>query len=517
MQAEGRLGMHRFIKLALTAAALCVPLASVQAGKKDNTLVWATDRENSITDSNYLNTRELVIIGSLIYDRLIHLDEEYDPKPLLATAWTWVNDTTLDLDIRKGVKFHSGKELDADDVVYTISFLINRDNGALSYSYVSYIKSAEKLDTHKVRLNFEKPFPTALVFLAGVPNIMAKGHYDNAPARADGKKDFGAVPANGTGPYKVSEIKPGESILMTANAGYWEGSPKGKPQVANIKFRTIKDSNARLAEVMTGAVDWVWDVPKDQAERMKGAPNLTVENAKTLRIAYVNFDAAGASPQKNFKDKRVRQAVAHAINREAIVKNIIGEPSEVIHAACHPDQFACAGDVPKYDYSPDKAKKLLAEAGFPNGFEFELHAYREREHTEAIIGDLVKVGLKPKLVYLQYAPLMQAIHKSQVSATHMTWGSSSIPDVSACAAHFFKSGPDDMAKDPELLRMISEADGTVDPNKRKALWKQALTRIAEEAYWVPLFTYAKYYVYSKDLDFKATSDEIPQFYRAKWK
>lgn len=509
--------MQRFVKLALAAAALCVPMTSVEAGKKDDTLVWATDRENSITDSNYLNTRELVIMGSLIYDRLIHLDEKYEPKPLLATAWKWVNATTLDLDIRKGVKFHNGKELDADDVVYTFSFLTNRDNGALSYSYVSHVKSAEKLDSHKVRLNLAKPFPTALVFLAGVPNIVPKGHYDSAPARPDGKKDFGAVPENGTGPYKVTEIKPGESILMAANGGYWEGSPKGKPQIGKIKFRTIKDSNARLAEVMTGAVDWVWDVPKDQAERMKSAPNLQIENAKTLRIAYITFDAAGNSPQKFFKDKRVRQAFAHAINRESIVKNIVGEPSQVIHAACHPDQFACSDDVPKYDYNPEKAKKLLAEAGYPNGFEFDLHAYREREHTEALIGDLVKVGLKPRLNFLQYAPLVQAVHKGQVSAAHMTWGSNSIPDVSACAAHFFKGGADDLAKDPEVIRLITEADSTIDPEKRQLLWREALSRISGEAYWVPLFTYAKYYVYSKDLDFKATSDEIPQFYRTKWK
>ena len=500
--------MQRFVRGVVTAIALCMPMASAEAGKKDDTLVWATDRENSITDSNYLNTRELVIIGSLIYDRLIHLDEKYDPKPLLATAWKWVNATTLDLDIRKGVKFHNGKELDADDVVYTFSFLIDRDNGPLSYSYVSYVKSAEKLESHKVRLNLDKPFPTALVFLAGVPNIMAKGHYDNAPARAA---------ANGTGPYKVTEIKPGESILMAANADYWQGSPKGKPQISKIKFRTIKDSNTRLAEVMTGAVDWVWDVPKEQAERMKSAPNLTIENAKTLRIAYITFDAAGNSHQKFFKDKRVRQAFAHAINRESIVKNIVGEPSEVIHAACHPDQFACSDDVPKYEYNPEKAKKLLAEAGYPNGFEFDLHAYREREHTEILIGDLVKIGVKPKLNFLQYAPLVQAVHKGQVSSAHLTWGSSSIPDVSACAAHFFKGTADDLAKDPEVIRLISEADGTIDPEKRQLLWKEALARISGEAYWVPLFTYAKYYVYSKDLDFKATSDEIPQFFHAKWK
>jgi len=509
--------MQRILTALFLAAVACLAASPADASKKDDTLVWASDRENSITDSNYLNTRELVIIGSLLYDRLIHLDDKYQPQPLLASGWTWVDDTTLDLDIRKGVKFHSGKDLDADDVVYTISFLIDRNNAALSYSYVSHIKSVEKRDSHKVRLNFNKPFPTALVFLAGVPNIMAKGHYDNAPNRADGKKDFGAVTANGTGPFRLTEVKPGESILMTANAEYWQGSPKGKPQIGKIRFRTIKDANARLAEVMTGAVDWVWDVPKDQAERMGNAPNLVVENAKTLRIAYVNFDAAGVSQQKAFKDKRVRQAIAHAINREAIVKNLVGEPSEVIHAACHPDQFACADDVPKYDYNPQKARKLLAEAGYADGFEFELHSYREREHAEAIIGDLVKVGLKPKLVFLQYAPLMQAIHKGQVAATHMTWGSSSIPDVSACAAHFFKGTPDDMAKDPEVIRLIGEADGTVDPAKRQRLWRQALTRIAEEAYWVPLFSYAKYYVYAKDLDFKATSDEIPQFYRAKWK
>ncbi|MEZ5849785.1 MAG: ABC transporter substrate-binding protein [Hyphomicrobiaceae bacterium] len=509
--------MRRILLATAAAAAVVAATAPAMAGKKDDTLVWATDRENAITDSSYLNTREMVIIGSLIYDRLVYLDEKYNPVPLLASAWKWVNDTTLDMDIRKGVKFHSGKELDANDVAYTLNFITNKAHGSLNYSYVSWIKSVDVVDKNKVRINLHKPFPTALTYLAGSANIMPKGHYDKAPATPDGKKDYGAVPADGTGPYKVKEIKPGESILLEKNTGYWDGSPKGKPQIGKIKFRTIKDSNTRLAEVMTGAVDWVWDVPKDQAERLKNAPTLTVEKAKTLRVSYINFDAKGISPDKRFTDKRVRQAIAHAINREAIVKNLVGEPSEVIHSPCHPDQFACTSDVPKYDYNPEKAKKLLAEAGFPSGFEFNLHAYREREITEAVIGDLVKVGLKPKLNFLQYAPLVQAVHKGQVSATNMTWGSSSIPDVSACAGYFFTGTKNDLTQDPKVIEIIGKADSTVDPDKRKALWKEALTRIASEAYWVPLFTYAKFYVYSKDLDFKATSDEIPQFFKAKWK
>jgi len=510
--------MRKLTKLVSSAVALvALAAAPAAAGKKDDTLVWATDRENPIVDSSYINTREMVIIGSLIYDRLIHLDENYAPQPLLATAWKWENETTLDMDIRQGVKFHSGKELDAEDVAYTLNFIVDKDNKSFNRSYVSWIKTVEVTGKHKVRIHLNKPFPTALIYLAGSANILVKGHYDKAPTKPDGSKDFGAVPANGTGPYRVTELKPGESILMERFAGYWDGSPKGKPHIGKIKFRTIKDANTRLAEVMTGAVDWIWDVPKDQAERLKSAPNLVVENAKTLRFSYLIFDAKGVSGQKAFTDKRVRQAIAHAINREAIVKNLVGAPSEVIHSPCHPDQFACSSDVRKYEYNPEKAKKLLAEAGIPNGFEFDLHAYREREFTEAVIGDLVKVGLKPKLVFLQYAPLVQAVHKGQVAIANMTWGSSSIPDISAAAGHFFTGSPDDLTKDEVIIKGIAEADSIIDPERRKAAWKKVLDRIAEEAYWVPLFTYAKFYVYSKDLDFKATSDEIPQFFKSKWK
>lgn len=502
----------------LLGLALVASLATgAQAGKKDDTLVWATDRENAIVDSSYLNTREMVIIGSLVYDRLIYLDEKYNPVPLLATAWKWESPTSLVMDIRKGVKFHSGKELDADDVVYTLMFNADKANRSFNYSYVSWIKSVEKLESHKIRILLDKPFPPALINLAGTANILEKGHYDKATKKPDGSRDFGAVPANGTGPYKVAELKPGESILMVRNPAYWDGSPKGKAQIGKIKFRTIKDSNTRMAELMTGAIDWVWDVPKDQAERLQGAPSLTIEKAATLRFSYIIFDAKSIAGVKYFADKRVRQAFAHAINRESIVKNLVGAPSVVIHSPCHPDQFACATDVPKYAYDPEKAKKLLAEAGVPAGFEFNLHAYREREYAEAIIGDLVKVGLKPKLVFLQYAALVQAVHKGQVSVGNMTWGSSSIPDVTAATGHFFTGTPDDLTKDEQVIKLIKEADTIVEPEKRKAVWKQALTRIAEEAYWVPLFTYAKYYAYTKDLDFKATSDEIPQFFKAKWK
>ena len=153
---------------------------------------------------------------------------------------------------------------------------------------------------------------------------MQKGHYDSAPVKPDGKKDFGAVKPNGTGPYKITEVKPGDSIMMEKNTAYFKDGFKGDPKISKIKFRTIKDGNTRTAELMTGAIDWMWDVPKDQAERIKANPAIVVENAKTLRVAYLAFDVQGASGQKFFTDKRVRQAIAHAIDREAITKNLVG-------------------------------------------------------------------------------------------------------------------------------------------------------------------------------------------------
>lgn len=405
----------------------------------------------------------------------------------------------------------------ADDVAYTLNFVSNKDHAIMNFALLAWIKEASKVDTYKVRIKLHKPFPPALAYLAGLGFIMQKGHYDNAPTKADGKRDYGAVKANGTGPYMITELKPGDFIHMVRFKGYFKDGPKGDPKIGAIRFRTIKDSNTRVAELMTGGVDWLWDVPKDQAERIKSNPAMIVENAKTLRVAYLAFDVHGASGNPLFKDKRVRMAVAHAINRDAIAKNLVGPASVAIHSACHPDQFGCSTDVTRYAYDPEKAKALLKAAGVAPGAAFDYYGYREREYSEAILGDLTKAGLSPKLQWMQFTAFQQANRKAQTPVAHGTWGSNSIPDVSAIVAHFFTGGPDDLVKDPEVIKMITEADGQTDPAKRAELWKAVLKRIADEAYWVPLFTYAKYYAFSKDLDFTPTSDEIPPFYAAKWK
>jgi len=505
----------------LLAAALAVAIGLAAgpalAGKSDDTLNWATDREVSIVDPYYNRTRELVVMGHLGWDGLMFRNLKTGKyEPLLATKWHWKDNVTLIVELRKGVKFHDGSDFGADDVVYTINHVANKANGVLTYSNVKFMKNAVKLGPYKVQINLRKPFPAAIAYLAGAVFMLPSGHYDNAPTRPDGKKDYGAVKPNGTGPYKWKETKPGNYVLWEKNTNYF-GGPKGKPSIGKIKFRTIKESNTQIAELLTGGLDWIWDVPKDQAERLKAQGRVTVENAKTMRISYMAFDVDGSSPSKQFKDKRVRMAVAHAINRQAIAKNLVGPASVVINAPCHPDQFGCATDAPKWDYDPAKSRKLLAAAGYPNGFEFKIYAYRQREFTEAVIGDLAKVGLKAKLNFMAYRALRDLAWKGMTPIHHMTWGSNSIPDASAIIGVFFSGGKDDPANDPQVNKWVRDAGTTTDPAKRKELYKKAISKIVGELYWLPMFTYAKYYAFSKDLDFKTTPDEIPRFYSAKWK
>jgi peptide/nickel transport system substrate-binding protein len=273
---------------------------------------------------------------------------------------------------------------------------------------------------------------------------------------------------------------------------------------------------------MTGGLDWIWLVPPDQAENLAKVPNVKVVAAETMRIGFLQMDAANRSQEtlgidNPFKHLKVRQAVNHAIDREAISKNLVGGQSRVVNSACFPSQFGCTQDVVTYEYNPEKAKQLLAEAGYPDGFETTLYGYRNRPYAEAMVGYLRDVGIKAKLEMLKYSALRERARAGKVQLNFQTWGSYSINDVSAIDSYWFKFQPVDMTRDPQVRDWLDEGDSTVDPEVRKEVYKKALQRIAEQAYWVPLFTYVSNNCFNKDLDFTPYPDAVPRFYRARWK
>ena len=506
-----RVGLKGLAVLAALGTAAWLPTPAL-AGKADDTLNIAWDRELPNADYYFNNSREGIVVNRMIWDNLIYRDPNTGEfQGLLAESFEIVDDTTFEFKLRKGVTFHNGEEFDAGDVVATIDFLLKPDTGKLAQQGVDWIKGAEKIDDYTVRIYAIEPNPLALLYLAGDVPIYPEKYYAEA-----GPSGMGQAPV-GTGPYKVEKLVPGKEIVFKANENYYEGSPKGQPAIGTIHQRTIPDVNTQIVELTSGKLDWIWKVPPDQAEKLATLSSLNVVSAGTMRVGYLTFDVKGKSGENPFQDVRVRKAVSHAIDRKAIVDNIVRGASEVIHSACFPEQFGCTQDVTQYEYDPEKAKALLAEAGYPDGFRTEFYAYRNRDYLEPMLGFLQQVGIETDLRFGKYAATRDAIRSGNVPLAFMTWGSGSVPDVDAIAPVFFGGGPDDLAQDPEVHEALKKGGGTVDRDVRLAAYDKALNKIAAEAYWLPLWTFNTNYAMSQDVDWTPTADEIPRFFLADWK
>ena len=497
---------------ALFAAALAGAGPAI-AGKSDDTIRFAYDQAPESVDPFFNNVRIGVILGAQVWDTLVYRDpktNEYVGN--LAKSWKQIDDRTIEFELREGVKFHNGEAFDADSVVYTLNFVADPANKVTTQQNVNWIEKAEKLDKYKVRVTTKKVFPAAIEYLAG-PVVMHPAKY----YAEVGPKGMNEKPV-GTGPYKVTAYTPGKSITLEKNTDYFKDSPKGQPKIGKIDIRFIPDRQTQMAEMLSGGADFIMHVPKDQAEQAGRVPHLQVVSGETMRIVFMQFNTSDKAPLPALKDIRVRQAIAHAIDRESIVKNIVGAGSRVLHTQCFPSQFGCTDEgAPRYEYDPEKSKKLLAEAGFPNGFEADLFAYRERNQTEAMINNLQAVGIKARLNFSQYAAMRDAVRANKAPMTHQTWGSFSVNDVSASTPVYFTFEADDITRDPEVRDLLVKGNNSVDPNARKQAYQQALKRIAENVYSVPLWSLPVYYVATKDLNFSAYPDEMVRFWEMTWK
>ncbi len=494
-------------------AAACVASTAAHATKKDDTLRFATDQAPESVDPFFNNVRIGVIIGANVWDTLIYRDPKTNEyKGNLAKSWKQVDERTLEFELREGIKFHNGEEFDADSVVFTLNFVGKADNKVTTQANVNWIEKAEKLDKFKVRITTKRTFPAAIEYLAGPVVIHPAKYYAQV-----GPKGMNEKPV-GTGPYRVAAYVPGKSITLEKNTNYFKDSPKGSAKIGKLEIRFVPDQQTRMAEVLSKGVDLIMHVPKDQAEQMGKVPHLQVVSGETMRIVFLQFNTLDGAPGKALKDPRVRKAIAHAIDREGIVKNIVGAGARVLHSNCFPSQFGCTDEgMTRYKYDPVLAKKLLAEAGYPNGFETEIFAYRERHQTEAIISSLQAVGIKAKLGFSQYAAMREQVRANKSQISHQTWGSFSVNDVSASIPVYFAFEADDISRDAEVRDLLVRGNTSVEPTLRKAAYKVALTLIAERAYTVPLWSLPVFYAGSKELSFKAYPDEIVRFWEMSWK
>ena len=484
------------------------------ADKAENTLAVGVTQNLPTLDAYFGggNIREGSMIIRLVFDTLIQRDSEtYEYKPLLATDWEWSSDTSIDFTIREGVKFHDGTDLTVEDVAYTLNYISNPDNKVLTQPLVNWIEGAEVIGDNKVRLKTKKPFPAALEYLAIATPIYPKAYYEKV-----GAEGMGAAPI-GSGPYKIVKFDT-SGVEVEINEDYFEGGAKGKPTIEKINFRFIPDKATQMAELLAGQLDWISDIGHDQAEQLKGAPGIEVTTGEVPRVTYLGFDATGRSGVSYFEDRRVREAVARAINVPEFVESMVGEGVRMISTPCFPDQFGCSEDMAiSYSYDPEKSKDLLAEAGYPDGFSVDMYGFRSREWSEVISGYLAKVGIT---INLNQVPISTYIQKNRAGEMPLMMSDNSfwsIMDASVPISRFFKMVPEDYALDEEIKGWLDVADTSLDPEVRKEFYGKAIKKITEEVYWYPMFTGVQNFAYREEFDFHAPRDNFVNFFEYGWK
>lgn len=504
--------INPFITLVVILTAVALSPA-IQAGKTDDTLNVAFMIEAATMDAYMTTSRNGGILARHLYDSLLYKEPfSGEIKPALAKSYQFIDDTTMEFELREGVTFHNGEPFDADDVVYTLNKVSDPAYGAKTQLNVDWIKQAEKMGPYQVKLTMKKPFPLALEMLAGPIAIYPNEYYEKVGPEGMGTKPIG------TGPYKMVKLTPGTRWVMERFENYYADSPKGKPAIKNLVIRVLPERNTQYAELLAGKLDWIWKIPPDQAEKLAKMPKIQIKNTSVLRIDYIHFDVLGKVKKSPVNELKVRQAIAYAINRQGIVTALTKRNSQVIHTACNPTQFGCTEEVVKYEYDPERAKQLLVEAGYPEGFEIEMVTDSTRRTlAEAIMGDLAKVNIKVKLNIQQYAAAREKWRAGQSPMTFTGWGSYGIADVAMLPGNFFTGSADDLAGDAEVKAWLEKGDSSIDSTVRQENYAKALKKIAAQVYWLPLWTHNVYYGLSKDLDFTLPADEYARFFLAKWK
>lgn len=507
---------HGRLWAAASAAAIALSLSAplALAGPEDDTLriAWGSTGPIDNLDAYFNTNRTGIWFARNVWDTLVFRDlDNSSYEPLLATSWSFPDDTTMELTLREGVTFHNGEPFNADDVVFTLNFISDPENGVLTQNNVDWIESAERTGEYSVRINMTRPMPQIFELLSG-PIVMYPDEY----YAEVGPSGMNEMPI-GTGPYRVTEVVPAERYTLVRNEDYTWGSPKGEASIGTLEIREIADVQTQVAELLGGGIDFTADISADQLEQIVGLPGFSGAQSETMRISYLGFDAAGRSGFEPVQDARVREAIARAVDRASIAENLVRGDSRVVHTPCFPTQFGCdEGAAAVWDYDPEAARALLAEAGYPDGFEIDLYSYRSAAWSEAIIANLAEIGIDANLNHMGYFALRDLQHEGQTPLYLMDWGSFSINDMSAITSRFFTLGPDDFARDEEVAAWLETGDNASDPEARAAAYSDAIGKITGEIYWLPMFSHVRSYAFVEGLNFEGFVDEIPRFYAYSW-
>ncbi len=502
-----------FLILCIVLSCLNITGEVFSETQKDTLTVCLGKAQPKSLDPAVSNTRQVLTLYHNWGDALLYRDPVTgEIVPGLAESYRILGNGDMELTLRKGVRFHNGEPFNGAAVKFSLDLL--KKSGSRVSRYLMGIKDVVVLDDHRVRIEVVKPIPTLSQLLANVLFIYPPGYYQKV-----GKKGFGRHPV-GTGPYRFVSNEGFTEMNFERNYRYF-GGPKGIAKIPKLKIRITKETIPQMEALIAGEVDLMRSgcVNPEQVPFLKQADQVKIVSTDILRVYFLVMDAQGRSGATPFKDKKVRQAVNHAIDREKIVREAFNGFAVSSHSVVSPLHFGYENRVTRYPYDPARARQLLAEAGYPTGFDTDYYAINNESAAESILEDLKAVGIraKPKWMMGKWDQLYEKFLKGKTPLVFLTWGSYSIFDAGALLNHFFMG--DSRAcygTTPEINRLLEQANGSPDPEEREKLLSKAQKRISEEAFWVPICSVEIICAMHKDLQFQPAMDEIDRYFLASW-
>ena len=510
--------------LTRSAATLIAGLL-LTAGAQAATLRFADQGDAISMDPHSLNeTLQLNITGN-IYEPLVGRGKKLELLPLLATSWKQTAPTVWRFNLRKGVRFHDGSPFTADDVIF--SYERAKSDGSDVKTYVGPIREIRRIDDVTIDIVTAEPFP----ILPDTINswyMMSKAwsEKNNATTPVDvrkGKENAATLKANGTGPFMLKTREPGVKTVLVNNPNYWE---KVESNVTEAVFTPIKNDATRVAALITGEIDMMEPVPLQDVEKLKANADLVILQGPELRTIFLGMDQSrdellfsSVKGRNPFKDKRVRQAFYQAIDIDAIRTRIMRGASTPTNLMVAPGIRGFSADLnTRLPYDPAAAKKLMVEAGYPDGFEVGMNCPNDRYVNDSLICQaiaamLAKIDVKVNLMAETKVTYFPKILSRNTSFYLLGWTPSSYDSHNALFALVMSPGANGQGQfnlgsysNKRIDALGPQIASELDETRRNAMIAEAFKLHSDDVGHLPLHQQALAWAMRKNVTLVQLAD-----------
>lgn len=501
------------------------------------TLRYASQDDPQTLDPHSANLQPTTRVLAQVYEGLVGRDRNFKLVPALAVSWSQPDAKTWRFKLRSNVKFHDGQSFSADDVVFSVERALH----PLSQlkSSLQGVAGARKVDNLTVDLAMKEPNPVLLNHLFQFRILSKEWAVKNraeAPQNYKDREDtYASRNTNGTGPFKVTLRQPDVKTVLVANGDWWNKNSPEKGNLTQVDLLPVKSNATRAAALLSGEVDFVIDPPPQDTARLKANANVKVVEGAEARVQYLAFDTnrselmySDVKGKNPLKDVRVRQAIAHAIDVEAIKEKVMRGLSVPTGSMIGPGVQGYSKEAEKrYAFDKEKAKSLLAEAGYPNGFAITLdcgNVQPAADICQAIPPMLSQVGIRASPNIVPQATYYPKLQKFDTSMYILSWGSVTSDALYTLQLLLHTSTGENTGlgdsnygrySNPKMDELISRIKVESDMKKRDALIREALLLNNRDVAVLPLHQALVPWAMRKNVDAVFSPNNIPYFFRFK--